>query len=63
MDINEAALRLKSIEVFETQIKHLQNEARCSSSYEYAESCNDQAESLLTQLATLTNSIDAPKGS
>lgn len=49
MDINEAALRLKKIEVIEGQIRHLQNEAR-NGSEPYAEDCNAKAQQLCQTL-------------
>jgi len=50
MDINEAALDLKRIEIIQTQIEHLQNEAQESHDYCYAEICNDSAERLIDKL-------------
>lgn len=53
MDINEAALRLKKIEVIQDQIKHLQSEASNAISIEwedYAKDCNDKAQALCESL-------------
>lgn len=50
MDINEAALRLKKIEVIEDQIKHLQTEVRNSDNVQYCEDCNDKAQELCQTL-------------
>lgn len=49
MDINEAALRLKKIDVIERQIAHLQFEA-ANGSEEYAEACNAKAQELFLTL-------------
>jgi len=46
MDINEAALRLKKIEVIEGQIRHLQQEARDCDTTEYSDQCNEKAQAL-----------------
>jgi len=50
MDINEAALRLKKIEIIEGQLKHLQREAANGGDYDYAEECNKKAQELCQTL-------------
>lgn len=50
MDINEAALRLKKIEIIEDQIKHLQAEARAADDIVYSEDCNAKAQELCQTL-------------
>lgn len=55
MDINEAALRLKKIEVIQGQIAHLQYEAKKESStelpdYDYCIDCNKKAQELCETL-------------
>jgi hypothetical protein len=47
MDINEAALRLKDMEIVKSQIDHLQSEARLSTEIEYSNSCHNKAQELL----------------
>lgn len=50
MDINEAALKLKKIEIIESQIKHLQEECKDTNNIAYAEDCNKKIQELLAQL-------------
>ncbi len=53
MDINEAALKLKKIEVIEMQIIHLRSEASgCLDRawQEYAKDCNEKAQELCRML-------------
>jgi len=50
MELNEAALELKRIEIIEKQIKHLQDEAKESYDYAYARDCNVSAERLIDKL-------------
>ncbi len=50
MDINEAAIKLKKIEVIQNQLAHLQHEAKSSSSYDYSDNCNEKAMELIEQL-------------
>lgn len=46
MDINEAALELKKLEIIESQITHLQREAEAGL-VEYASECNKLAQELI----------------
>ena len=55
MEINEAALRLKAIEVIEAQVKFLRDSAEDAGSYDYANRCNAEAKELLTTLASLVS--------
>lgn len=50
MDINEAALRLKKIEVIEAQIAHLRREAATATDTEYCDACNTKAQELCLML-------------
>lgn len=46
MDLNEAALRLKKIEVIESQIEHLNREAALSDNVDYCTDCHEKAQEL-----------------
>ena len=53
MDLNEAALELKRMEIIEAQIEHLQSEAengRDQYAVNYAENCNEKAQELIKML-------------
>lgn len=50
LDLNEAELKLKKIEIIESQIKHLQREASQCGSVEYSEACHEKAQELIRML-------------
>lgn len=49
MDLNEAAIKIKELEVIQSQINHLQSEARKTIDVDYATDCNDNAQELLLE--------------
>lgn len=55
MDINEAAIELKKLEIVQEQLKHLQDEAKNSPTIDYAEDCNARAQELIKLYIKPTN--------